>query len=413
MIKKSKKQRDLIWNTLGTTLNAFNSLFFLVVVTRINGVDNAGIFTFAYSTGMLLFIIGVYCGRVFQVTDRDKENDDISYLNVHIITTIIMVILGISFSIIRGYELTKVIAIISLVVVKALEAISDTFHAMIQKNNELYKVGISLTIRSVISLMTFVIVDLVFKDMLLAIYTHIIINLLVLVFYDIKNANLSLLKNYYFDKKKVIKIFKEGFFVFTFTFLNLFLLNTAKYAIDFNSTNKVQTIFGIIVMPATVVSLVAQFIIHPFILEIKEDIKENKYKELARLIGKLSSVVVAFTMLCLICAWFLGIPVLNMIYGVKLDNYKVGLMFILIGAMFYAITTILSNVLISFRKTISQAVIYFVIVIVCTIISFILVKNFDIDGAVYSYLIAMVLIFVSFLTLTNIVIKNESRGLKS
>ena len=43
-------RKNFIWNVLGTGLNAFNSLFFMIIVTRLNGVDQAGIFTIAFST---------------------------------------------------------------------------------------------------------------------------------------------------------------------------------------------------------------------------------------------------------------------------------------------------------------------------------------------------------------------------
>ena len=43
-------KKDFIWNMIGSTFSSFNSLFFLIIVTRINGSNEAGIFTFAFST---------------------------------------------------------------------------------------------------------------------------------------------------------------------------------------------------------------------------------------------------------------------------------------------------------------------------------------------------------------------------
>ena len=408
MFQKNNMKRDFFWNTLGTTLNAFNSLFFLIIVTRINKIDNAGIFSFAFSTACLFFVVGIYCGRVFQVTDNDSDND-ITYLNVHIISIAIMIASSLIFCLLRGYDLYKIAVIVLLVVFKATEAFCDTFHAIIQKNNELYKVGISLTVRSLICLLLFLIVDCLTNNLIIAIISIIIVNLCVLVFYDIKNAKLNIVNNYHFDRGKVFKIFKSGFFVFAFTFLNLFLINISKYAIDFYSVDKVQTIYGIILMPATVVSLVAQFIIHPFLLEIKNSINSKKINKLNNILVRLCLFVFLFTIVCIICAWFFGIPVLKFVYGINLNNYKIDLIIILIGAMFYAISTIFSNVLISFRKTISQTVIYFIVSIISIAISFLLVKTFNINGAVYSYLITMFMIFILFLILITVVIKKESR----
>lgn len=41
----------------------------MMVVTRINGLANSGVFTLAFSLACLLCLIGGYEGRVYQVTD--------------------------------------------------------------------------------------------------------------------------------------------------------------------------------------------------------------------------------------------------------------------------------------------------------------------------------------------------------
>ena len=47
MEKDMQFKKNFIWNTLGTGLNAFNSLFFMIIATRINGVEKAGVFSIA------------------------------------------------------------------------------------------------------------------------------------------------------------------------------------------------------------------------------------------------------------------------------------------------------------------------------------------------------------------------------
>lgn len=393
----SKKIKDLIWNTLGTTLCAFNSLFFLIIVKRINGIDNAGIFSFSFSMACLLYIIGIYSGRVFQVTDNDKEHDNISYLNVHFITSLFMIVISVFYCIVRNYGMYKSSVLILLVILKVFEALSDTFHSIIQKNDELNKVGFSLTIRSILDIFFFLLVDYFTKNLIFSIISVLITDFLILILYDIKASNIN--EKYFFNKKRVYDIFKCGFYAFLFTFLNLLLISIQKYAIDFYSVNKIQTIFGIIIMPTTVVSLVAQFAIHPFVLEINDCVKKSNYGHLINLIIKLSLFVVLFTIISVICAWFFGIPVLNAIYDINLIKYKTHLIVILFGAMFYSITSIFSNVLISLRETKPQAFIYFLICLISIVISLFLVKNYDIDGAVCSYFISMILIFVSFFIL--------------
>ena len=77
VIEKDKGfRKNFIWNIIGTTFNAFNSLFFMIIITRVNGLENAGIFTLAFSTACILYIIGIYAGRIYQVTEASKEITD-------------------------------------------------------------------------------------------------------------------------------------------------------------------------------------------------------------------------------------------------------------------------------------------------------------------------------------------------
>ena len=39
-----KNSKNVIWNRIGASLTAFTSLFFAIIVTRINGTNDAGIF---------------------------------------------------------------------------------------------------------------------------------------------------------------------------------------------------------------------------------------------------------------------------------------------------------------------------------------------------------------------------------
>ena len=69
---KDRIKKNFFWNTIGSTLNAMVSLFFMIAVTRINGSDKAGIFTFAFSTSCLLQVIGLYSGRTYRPREKDS-----------------------------------------------------------------------------------------------------------------------------------------------------------------------------------------------------------------------------------------------------------------------------------------------------------------------------------------------------
>ena len=60
MIGKDIEKKNFIWNALGLTFNSLNSMFFFVTAELINGVNDAGVFTYAFSLCCLFFVFSIY-----------------------------------------------------------------------------------------------------------------------------------------------------------------------------------------------------------------------------------------------------------------------------------------------------------------------------------------------------------------
>ena len=398
-------KKNFIWNILGTGFNAFNSLFFMIAVTRINGVDNAGIFTIAFSTACIIYIIGVYAGRIYQVTEPDKTISDKEYIINRIITTISMIFLVIIFCLIRGYDIFKSAIFFLLTLYKALEAFSDVIYGVLQKNEKLDIVGKSLFFKSLISVIVFVLVDIITKNMTISIISIILTSLIIILVYDIKKSIRYIDFKLPVKKENIIKIFKAGFFTFAISFLGMYVLNAPKYAIDNYLENNYQTIFGIIVMPATVIGLVAQFLIHPYLNRILELYEEKNLKDLNKLSFKLIIYIIGFGIISSILAYFLGTQVLGFIYGLDLSMYRIGLLIIIIASTLYTIGVIYSSILTTVRETFSQFIIYIIMSIFAFVVSNICTRVGNIDGAVLSYLLIMAMQFLIYTIYTNIKLK--------
>lgn len=396
----TNNKKNVIWNMIGATSNAFNSLFFTIIVTRINGVDDAGIFTFCFATACLLYCIGNYCGRTFQVTDISKKNSDTDYIYNKLITCIFMLIITISFVVIKGYDIYKSIIFIALCSYKSLEAFSEALYAIIQKNGYLYKVGISLFLKAFVSLIVFILFDILTKDIVVASISIFIINLLIILVYDIPNIKKVNFVKSRFSNQANINIFKTGFFTFILTILSIYLVNAPRYAIDDLSTNSIQTVFGIIIMPATVMILLAQYIIQPSLTDISKCIEEKKYIELKKIIVKLILITVFLGVIVFAVAFMLEVQVLELIYGIELEGYFASMMIIILGSIFYGLITLLSSILVAMRKTLGQTIIYAVMSVISTFIAYILVKETAVEGASITYFITMFSVAIMFAAYT-------------
>lgn len=94
-----------------------------------------------------------------------------------------------------------------------------------------------------------------------------------------------------------------------------------KYAIDFLMTESAQAIYGILYLPAQVVSLLSNFIFKPLIAEMAYDWQYGLKERFVRRIRKLLVFIAAGDGVILLGTWLLGIPVLNLFSGLELDAY--------------------------------------------------------------------------------------------
>lgn len=396
-IKVNNNKKNVIWNIIGATLNSFNSLFFSIIVTRINGVNDAGIFIYSFATACMLYVIGIYAGRAFQVTDISKKYSDTDYLYNKVITCIVMLVVSIGFVIFKNYDLYKSIIFILVCSFKVVEAFSEGLYAIIQKNNELYRVGISMTIKSILSLAIFLIINLITKNLILSCIGLIVVNIVFVYLYDKKNLSKIKMTKTIYSWKANKNLLIDGFFTFVLTFLGLYVINASRYAIDDLLEESLQTIFGIIIMPATFMGLFAQYIIQPILNKITIYIEKNEYKNLKKTTFSLLGFILLIGIFVFIIAYFLEVPVLGFVYGIDLSPYFISMLIIILGSFFYSMSTILSTILIAMRNTKIQALIYFIISIFTTVVSYMLVKKIQIKGASITYFLTMLLLTISFI----------------
>ena len=92
-----------------------------------------------------------------------------------------------------------------------------------------------------------------------------------------------------------------------------------------------------------------------------------------------------------ICAYLLGIPVLSLVYAIELNDYKMDLILVLVGALVYATAGVLSNALITMRKNNVQLIIYIIDAFIGVLCCYFFISRFGIHGATYGYLATMII----------------------
>lgn len=374
---------------IGTTLNTFNSMFFMIIITRINGTEQAGIFTLLFSVACLLYNIGIYSGRTFQVTDQTKKYNETEYFINRLITVFLMLLAGVIYCCFKRLDKYRLILVMLLTLMKALEALADCLYGIMQKNEKLYKSGISLTVKALGSLIIVMLINLYFKNIILSFIIVDLFCFIVTIAYDFMSV-----KEYFsshFSFKKSLFLLGSGFYAFAYFFLNIYLSNAPKYALDGNVTSSEQALFSIILMPATLISLCAVYLLQPYINRLSIFYLENKISEFRKAMRLITLGIIGIGFVGFIGATILGIPVLNFVYNVDLSNYLRSLQLIIVGGTLYAIVTILSTALTTFRNTKIQFYIYLIVSLIILFISSYLVHVFGVYGGAYIYILSTIL----------------------
>ena len=407
--------KNFIWNSLGTGINSFNSLFFLIIVTRVNDIQTAGIFSIAYATATILYTLAMYSGRLCQVTDIENKIKDKDYITNRALTCLLMIIGATVFLLIKKYSGFKTTIFALLAIFKGLEAFSDILYGVMQKNDILYKSGMSLTAKGFIGIFAFLIVDLITRDLRLTCLAVIIVNVAILIIYDYIIVTKKLINTT--DKvnmQNVVSILKSEFFVFVNSFAGIYILNAPKYAIDNFLSEDIQAIYGYIMMPATVMTLFTQFIVMPFLGKLKDMYEKKLLKDIEKVTFKIKLIVIAFGAFAVLAAFLLGPEFLGLVYGLDLTAYRINLCIIIGSYIFYAISYINLVTLTTIRHTFVQFVIYIISMVIAFIGSNLLVRTFNlgINGATLSCTTTLAIQFILYTVVTKVIMYKERKKIE-
>lgn len=408
------QKKDYIWNSIGSFLQSAISPILLIVITRLNGVGDSGLFSFAMSLSVVFWAISLWGGRTYQVSDVKKEFSSGDYIVVRFISSLIVAVFSISFCILSGYDLIKTELIMVLVSFKILESIADSMYGVLQIHNRLYIVGISLTMKSVFGFMLFTLVDILTKNIVYGALSIFIVNIAVVIFYDI--PWMKHVESVGLTKKNIMqagKIMKKTAEVFVVVFLTMFSLNIPRYFLDKYHYDQIGY-FGIMAMPITLLTLFISFVLQPNVVNLSELLKKKKVKEFTKIVSKIDFITFTLGILFVVSSYLIGVWVLNTVFGIDINNFRIDLTIMVIGAVANAFVSIYVNLLIILRRFKGQFYTLLVTNILAVILSIYLIDRLAMLGSVLvfmiiSFLQAIILLFMYKRSLKNVIMLNEDK----
>lgn len=351
---KDKMRSAYLWNTCAAMLNAFQTVFILMLISRIDPVIDAGVFTIAFAIGNLMLTIGKYGIRQFQVSDVEEKYSFREYTASRIVTSIIMILasfayVGVNFA--TGlYNPSKCMVVILICLAKVIDAIEDVIHGMLQQYLRLDAAGKILSVRMSTYIFVYLICYYFSKNLVLTSAVALVVSFVQFVILNYTAVKGFEIKKKTFDIRNVKNIFVECFPLFIASYLVIYIGNAPKYAIDKVMSSEAQACFTYIFMPVFVISLLSQFVYQPVISKMALLWHEKKISQFNKLIFRQIGLILLLSIAAIIGGYLLGIPVLSIIYGVDLTEYKKALVILLIGGGALAIVNFLQMIITVARK---------------------------------------------------------------
>ena len=293
--KKSKnpEKRDIIWNMAGSFLYAFASMVLSIAVVQIAGEDAGGIFTFAFTTfGQHMFMMAYFGIRPFQITDTGGKYSFGDYLGLRLLTCGAAVLTGMGYVFLNGYSFEKAAVVFLMVVYKVIDAVG-VFLASLAYTKDLAAASLWAVGAQAAGFLVF--------D--------------VLVIRELPNVEWRSAKG----KKQ--ELFAETILLFCSAVLDFYIFSASKYAIEGCMADRDMAVFGAIFMPTSIITLVAGFVIRPYLTKMSFTWEMGRTRRFLKIQKRIALIIAALTVLAVGGAWILGIPVLSLLY----PNLRTGL----------------------------------------------------------------------------------------
>lgn len=388
-------KKNTFWYTLGSLCSSASSVLLMIYVTRILGTNEAGIFSIAYSVSQLMLSLGWFGTRQFQVSDIEENYKFSDYFILKIFLSVLLIVGGFIYAVYLHSDSYKTLIIILLCLFILNDVFADLFSARFQQINKLHLAGKSYCIRIIGSNVTFLLSLFITHSLPLSLILATLYSALALTFFDFPMIKSFSSFKLNLNNKKLFELLKECFPLFVSSFLSNFIMNIPKNAIDLHLTSETQAFYNIISMPSAVATLFCMFVFVPQFTSIAVAWKED-IKRFFKLIFSILSILLTFAILILLCGWFLGIPVLDLLYSVNLTPYKMPFMILLLTGCVSSFNSVLIYILTVFRIQKYSVYIYVFTVVVSQLTANSFVLNYEIMGASINYLISMLCIFASY-----------------
>lgn len=395
---KRQDAGNFLWNAVGGVLNAGQSVFLLIVITRVCGLEAAGIFSIAFATGNLFLYLGNYGVRNYQVSDLSEKYSFHDYLRHRLCTVLLMLAAAAVYTAwsakTGNYSNYKTSCVLAMCVCKAVDCLEEVFEGRYQQKGRLDRSGKLVTFRLLVSIGGMIAVLLVTRDLLTAVWWGVFLAAAASALIIWRYRETAAFERTAFSFSGIAGLMRECFPVCAANFLSFYLINEPKYAIDAAMDETAQACYNFIAMPVFVIQLLNMFLYQPMLIRMTASWENGRRKEFLGYFGRICGALALISAPILLAAWIFGIPVLSWLYATDLSALRTELLLIMTGGIFLAFNGFYCAVLTIMRKQREIPLTYLAGAVLSLVSTPVMVRESGIVGAVLSFVLVMAAVTV-------------------
>ncbi len=382
--------RNVTWNTFGSLFYLGIQWLITIFVTRISGLEEAGVLSLAMSVSATFQTVSNFGIRNFQVSDIEGKYSNSTYVGLRNATCLASLALCLIFSLILNYDAEQVLSIVLFMIFRIAESYSDVLHGIAQKADRLDIAGKSFTLKGIIVLIAFFIPYYFSKSLCLSLLLMAIMSWVSTIFFDLLIVKrLSPFKLY--DKARLcLSLARETLPLFIYLFLFSTLTTIPRLVLekmrDELSLGAYSSIFSI----ATLFQMATGYVYTPFIHIFAKHYREGDIRQFISSLLKVVAVMVALAIVTIIGASFLGEFALVLIFGKDIEPYSYLLNPVLLSVFILSLLGFLFMIEVVIRDFKGLIVGNFVGFVLCIALTPIFINLMEINGTSMGLIVSTV-----------------------
>jgi O-antigen/teichoic acid export membrane protein len=375
---------NFAWTFAGNVLYGACQWGMLSVLAKLGNASIVGQFTLGLAVAAPVFMFTNLQLRAVQATDVSAETGFANYFTLRLLATLLGLIVIVALLPFAGASSAVRVVILLVAVSKCVECMSDVTAGLLQREEQLKRVAISLIMRGIASVLLFSLAFAYFRNLALSVLAMSGVWLAVLLFYDVRNVRALIGSHeafFRFDWRNLWRLSMLGLplgWVATFATLSV---NIPRYFLQHYLGLADQGIYASLAYLVVAINLVVAALSISVTTRLARLFADGDHRQFVRLLTKLSMLGGLIAAVGVPLTFLVGQPLLTLLYRREYADH-VGLLALFVGiAGLGTIGTFLFCGLTAARTFRAQVPVYFIAMLVAAVGSGLLVPRDGIIGA--------------------------------